>query len=95
MNERANSTQGSVHSKSRNRLRASRVNKLMKISFNRRLESTAKAKGTERAALGRTFARPTADMVAVDDDENENADDIEGDDDDENADKSESEVDSE
>ena len=45
--ERANSRQLFLHSKVRNRLLDHRVNYLMLISFNRRLESTAAAKAKE------------------------------------------------
>ena len=57
--ERANSAQGAMHFKSRNRLAQSRVNALMKISFNRRMEATANAKAEERSSLARTFAITT------------------------------------
>ena len=69
--ERANSAQGVVHSKSRNRLAQARVNTLMKVTVNRRMEATADAKAEERSSLVRTFATTTDVTVEDGDDEEE------------------------
>ena len=68
--ERSNSVQGHVHSKSRNRLDQTRVNSLMKITFNRRLQSTAGAKADERHRLARTYAM-TSDIHVEEEEEEE------------------------
>ena len=69
--ERANSAQGVVHSKSRNRLAQARVNALMKVTFNRSMEATANAKAEERSSLARTYTTTTDVTVEEGDDEEE------------------------
>ena len=69
--ERLNSVQGHVDSKSRNRLDQTRVNSLMKITFNRRLQSTAGAKADERHRLARTYAMTSDVHVEEEEEENE------------------------
>ena len=68
--ERANSIQGSIHSKSRNRLSQDKVNSLMRVTFNRRMEASASKKANERRALANTFAT-TTDVLLLEDSEEE------------------------
>ena len=57
--EGASSVQRVVHSNSQDRLAHTRVNALMKVTFNWRIEATANAKAEERSSLTRTFKTTT------------------------------------
>ena len=69
--ERSFSTQGGIHSKARNRLLGHRVEKLVKISYNRRLE--AEGKETQRS-----FGVTSAVAVGQEEDDDEEEEEKEG-----------------